>query len=397
MGISSVAILVGVMCFSAGAEEGPMATRWPEVDQLPELDDLPDPFLMANGSRVASDRDWRRRRREIIAMLAHYEYGHMPPPPDNLRVKAVGSQPFADGKAELRRVVLEMGPGHHARMNAAIYLPAKATGRVPVVLAVEPVWQEHLWPVARLMLERGYAFAGYERHDLDRDDADRSDGVHPLYPDYDWASLSVWAWGAMRLVDYVTTLESVDARRLALTGHSRAGKTALLAAALDERIALAAPHCSGAGGAGSYLILGKKSESLDLITRAARFHYWFHPRLRKFAGRERRLPFDQHFLRALVAPRCVVSMEGLGDLWANPLGTQQMWRATQPVFDFLGVPDRNAVYFRPGGHDTTMGDWSALLDYCDHFLLGKPLRVEQAPLPSPEAETPFRWQTPKRR
>lgn len=220
--------------------------------------------------------------------------------------------------------------------------------------------------------------------------------MHAAYPDYDWATLAAWAWGAMRLVDYLETLEEVDTERIALTGHSRAGKTALLAGGLDERIALVAPHCSGTGGAGSHRIYGPKSETLELITRPDRFGYWFHSRLRAFAGKEERLPFDQHFLRALVAPRCVVSLGATEDLWANPLGTQQMWEAAQPVFDFLGAPGNNVLYFRPGGHDMTEDDWHVLLDYCDHFFRGRPLpdRAKSA-LPYPKAKPAFRWKAPK--
>lgn len=374
-----------------------MAKRWPPVEELPELDDLPDPFIMRDGTRVRSREDWRRRRQEIAAMLAHYEYGHVPPAPGNIRAKDTSTQAFMQGKGVLRRAVLEMGPDHKVRMNVGIYLPANVKGPVPVLMAVQPVWHQHLKPVAEIVVSRGYGWAGYERHDLDPDDADRSNGVHPLYPDYDWATIAVWAWGAMRLVDHLVTMPEVDGKRLALTGHSRAGKTALLAGALDERIALVAPHGSGAGGAGSYRIVGKRAESLRGITHPKRFHYWFHPRLSTFAGKETRLPFDQHFLRALVAPRCVVSLDGYADYWANPLGTQQMWRATQPVYDFLGAPDKNVVYFRPGGHDTTIDDWKVLLDYCDHFLRSKPLRVKQAPLPFPDAEMPYRWHAPKPR
>ncbi|MBN1342265.1 MAG: hypothetical protein JXQ73_06275 [Phycisphaerae bacterium] len=386
---------VGILCLiMASSAENTKDRHMPTVDQLPELDDLPDPFRMNDGSRVASREDWTRRRREIAEMLAYYEYGHVPPPPGNLQAKPVSSQPLWDAKATLRRVVLEMGPDHRARMNVGLFVPSKPRGKMPVLMAVEPVWQEHLWPVARLALDRGYLFAGYDRHDLDKDDADRSDGVHPLYPECDWASLAVWAWGAMRLVDYLTTQDEVDPSKLALTGHSRAGKTALLAGALDERIALAAPHCSGAGGAGSYRVYGSGAETLAIITGKKAFHYWFQPRLRDFVGNVDRLPFDQHFLKALVAPRCIVSLEALADHWANPLGTQQMWRAVQPVFDFLGAADKNVIYFRPGGHDMTIEDWRVLLDYCDHFLLGKPLRVRQSPLPSPNAEEPFRWTPP---
>ncbi|MCC6490355.1 MAG: acetylxylan esterase [Candidatus Hydrogenedentes bacterium] len=352
----------------ASVAQGPDPAKVP-TGPSPEL---PNPLVCADGSRVETRAAWQERRGEIAELLLSVEYGHMPPAPGNLRVEDSSSTLVLDGAAELRRATVSMGPENKASMRVACYLPSGGKGPYPVVLALEPVWEEHLLPVAKKCLDAGNIFAGYERHDLDRDDADRSDGVHPLYPEYDWASLAVWAWGAMRMVDYLATQPEVDAARIVLTGHSRAGKAALLAGALDERIAVTVPHASGAGGAGSYLIVERGVETLALITEPARFHYWFHPRLAEFAGKEKELPFDQHYLRALVAPRALLSIDGLEDQWANPKGTDAMYRTAQPVFDLLGAEEMNAAYFRPGGHDTTMEDWDVLLEFANHVLNGAP-------------------------
>lgn len=380
-----------------GAELPGDTSRPSAPDALPSVQDLPDPFLMNNGSRVRTPAEWEARRKEIIELMLTYEYGHMPPPPENLRIEDPSSETVFDGKAELRKIVLSMGPEQRVRMHAALFVPRNKVGPFPVVLAVEPVWEEHLWPVAKRIVDAGYIFAGYQRHDLDKDDADRTDGVHPLYPEYEWASLAVWAWGAMRMVDYLNTVDGVDTARIALTGHSRAGKVALLAGALDERIALTVPHASGSGGAGSFRIVEEGVETLALITEPERFHYWFSPRLAEFAGKEDRLPFDQHFLRALVAPRAVLSVDGLEDRWANPFGTQEIYRASQPVFDFLGAGDKNALFFRPGGHDTTMADWDTLLDFADHVFFGRPTVRQYSELPFPKAEPSFAWAQPNMR
>jgi hypothetical protein len=140
--------------------------------------------------------------------------------------------------------------------------------------------------------------------------------------------------------------------------------------------------------------MNKGSESLFMITFPARFHYWFQPRLAAFAEKENRLPFDQHFLKALVAPRGLLSVEGLADLWANPLGTQCTYQAAQPVFDFLGATDKNAVYYREGGHDTTMEDWEALLEFADRLFFGKPATKKFNVLPFPEFKAPGSWKVP---
>ena len=349
---------------------------------------LPDPLLRVDGARVETPEAWPQRRDEIAELLLSIEYGHMPPAPGNLRVEETSSTQVFDGAAELRRARVSMGPENKASMRVALYVPTTGSGPFPVVLALEPVWEEHLLPVAKKITDAGYIFAGYERHDLDRDDADRSDGVHPLYSEYDWASLAVWAWGAMRTADYLATQPEVDMRHIVLTGHSRAGKAALLAGALDERIAVTVPHGSGAGGAGSFRMVEKGVETLALITEPARFHYWFHPRLAKFAGKEDLLPFDQHFLRALLAPRALLSIDGLEDQWANPKGTDAMYRAAQPVFALLGAEAMNAAFFRPGGHDTTMEDWDVLLEFAEHVFKGTPLTRDVQGLKPTGADEP---------
>ncbi len=334
---------------------------------------LPNPLVMSDGTPVTTAEQWQQRRKEITDMILTIEYGHLPPPPEKIPAKEESIERIDEVGADLHRITLHLGPNHEVPLHVGLYVPAGGTGPYPVVLAVEPVWEEHLRPVAKTVVEAGYIFAGYQRHDLDRDDADRSDGLHPLYPQYDWASLAVWAWGVMRVVDYLEHVDTVDINRIALTGHSRAGKVALLAGALDPRIALTVPHGSGAGGAGSFLIVEDGVETLELITEPERFHYWFCPRLASFAGRETELPFDQHFLRALVAPRAVASIDGLEDEWANPKGTRAMRAAAQPVFDLLHAPENNLAYFRPGGHDTTPEDWTVLIALANHFFNQSPI------------------------
>jgi len=390
-------LLFVFMCLTFAVDISVSAENiFPPVDDLAEIAYLPDPFLFQDGTRVATPEEWRKRREQIIALVEYYEYGHMPPPPGNITAEDVSSETVFDSKATLRRVVLTMGPEQKFKMSVALYVPIDGATPLPVLSAIEPVWKDDLRSVAEKVVCQGYIFAGYDKHELDEDSEDRSDGVHPLYPDHDWATLAAWAWGAMRMVDYLYTLDVVDKTKIALTGHSRAGKTALLAAALDERIALVAPHCSGAGGAGCFRIEGRGSETLSMITQPSRFHYWFHPRFREFARKETRLPFDQHFMKALIAPRVLVCMEGLDDLWANPLGSQQSTRAAQPVFDFLAASGNNALYCRPGGHDMSDEDWDALLAYCDHYFLGKPLSLEWNAFPFPDEPLDIPWTAPSK-
>ena len=218
--------------------------------------------------------------------------------------------------------------------------------------------------------------------------------MFPFYPDCDGGSLALWAWAAMRVADHLCTRDDIDASQMTVTGHSRCGKAALLAGALDERFALVAPHASGAGGAGSFRIQPAGVETLYSITKPERYACWFHPRLRGFAGKEYRLPFDQHFLQALVAPRALLSMEALGDQWSNPLGTQQTFRAALPVFRFLGVGNKAALWFREGGHEVVPEDWTALLDYADIIFKEKPRTSGFNRLPFPDKPKAFLWKAP---
>ena len=377
--------------FWAGCAEPASRVELPGVEQLPAIEELPDVFVMNDGRRVESRADWAKRREEIKEMILYYQYGHMPPPPPKITVRELSSETIYHGTAEKKHILLTTGPDGQVKINAGMIIP-QGEGAFPVILKNDR--RIFNVPLAEEIVRRGYIVVDYARTDLDPDENKVVGPAQAAYPDYDWATLAVWAWGGMRVIDYLVTLDCVDSDRIVFTGQSRGGKTALLAGALDERIALAAPNGSGCGGAGCYRILGEKAETLDDITQESRFSYWFQPRLREFAGREERLPFDQHFLKALVAPRALLSLDALGDLWANPLGTQQTYRAAQPVFDFLGASGHNGIHFRPGGHAQNEEDWRALVDFADMVFFHKKVERHFYQLPFPEVPPAFSWSAP---
>lgn len=372
----------------------PIVLDMPDVNELPDIKKLPDPFLMNNGKRVRSRSDWKKRRRQIKEMMLYYQYGHMPPAPKNVTAKVLSSETVFEGAAAKKHVLLSMGPGRKVKVNVGIIIP-KGRGPFPVILKNDS--GNFNVPIAEEVIKRGYIVADYNRTDLAPDKKAAVGPAQQAYPDYDWATLAVWAWGGMRVIDYLVTLDVVDRKRIAFTGHSRGGKTALLAGAFDERIVLVAPNGSGCGGAGCYRFEGENSESLEQITSPRRFYYWFHPRFRDFAGKENKLPFDQHFLKALVAPRALISVDALGDLWANPYGTQQSHRGAQPVFKFLGAGDKLGIYYRTGGHAQNKDDWRTLVDFADKIFFGKEpasgKRFDK--LPFTDAPKPFSWSIPK--
>lgn len=231
---------------------------------------------MNDGTRLETKADWATRREEIKAMILYYQYSHMPPAPKNIVAKELSSAVTYNGSATKKHILLSMGPERQVKINVGIIIP-KGKGPFPVILKNDRCILNV--PIAEEIVNRGYIVADYVRTNLDPDNKDTVGPAQSAYPDYDWATLAVWAWGGMRVIDYLVTLDIVDKERIAFTGHSRGGKTALLAGALDERIALVVPNGSGCGGAGCYRIQAEKSETLDDITKPSRFAYWFHPRL----------------------------------------------------------------------------------------------------------------------
>jgi hypothetical protein len=186
-------------------------------------------------------------------------------------------------------------------------------------------------------------------------------------------------------VDYLESDPDVDPRHIAALGHSRNGKTALLAAAFDDRIALVVVHQAGCGG--SAPSRGKTGEQLRDINRV--FPHWFNAEFKQFNDCPERLPFDQNCLVALCAPRAVLFSNGQADQWANPAGQFDVLQAAAPVYRLLGVDglavqpmpapgqlagDRLGYYIRAGGHSMTPADWKMFMDFADRQW-GKPARA----------------------
>lgn len=341
-------------------------------DELPAVKEFPDPFAMKNGERVETQADWDKRREEIKALLLFYQYGYLPPPPGNVQAAEISSTLLPGSQALEKRLRLTCGPHDAVTFYLNLIIPKDKPGPFPVLLTGDRCWRPA--PIPEEIVGRGYLLAEFDRTEIARDETEGKNGVYGLYPDYDWAALAAWAWAYQCAVDYLTTRSDVDAVRIAITGHSRGGKAALLAGALDERIALTAPNNSGCGGAGSYRFAGAGSEQLGDIVRA--FPYWFHPRLQEFVGQEERLPFDQHFLLALVAPRALLITNALGDLWANPAGTQQTYLAAKPAYEFLGAGSRIGNHYREGKHEHNADDWRTLLDFADVQFFGRQVETK---------------------
>jgi hypothetical protein len=361
--------------------------------------ELPDPFVFTSGRRVETAEDWRARREELLKLILHHEYGNLPPAPKHTTTAQLLSNTLRTFNAPHHqyKLTFDNGDGRPSVSMVVDLLFPQGDGPFPVILRGDWGWRKTPDDVTKEMLARGYIVADFNRlelaQDLGRKPPQRTFGLYAMYPDGDFGALAAWAWGYHRAIDLLVTLPQVDKQKIAITGHSRGGKCVLLAGATDERVALTAPNNSGCGGAGCYRVQGPKSEDLANILTV--FPFWFTPRLNQFVGRENELPFDQHSVKALIAPRALLTTEALADYNANPSGTLQSHRAAREVYQFLGHPERIAIFYREGGHEHGTADFIVLLDFADQVFFNKPSKRDWNVNPFPDHPTAFSWTAPK--
>ena len=331
---------------------------------------LPDLLRADSGTRVDRPDQWPARRAEVAAHLLPLAYGPLPPTPSRTDCKLLHAATVRQfGGAQL--LSCRVRPLGMASFALRVWVPA-GTGPCPVLLHGDGCWHYASDEVIAAVLARGLVFAQFNRVEIAPDPPAPGAGQLPH------SALASWAWAYHRAIDALLQLGQVaqspalgriDPQRIAVVGHSRGGKAALLAGATDERIALTSANNSGAGGAGCWRLGDAGAESLADLTRA--FPHWLAPGMANYADRVATLPFDQHFLKALIAPRALLTTEALADVWANPAGSQVTHLAALAVYALLGVPERIALGTRPGGHDHSLADWHTLLDFCDSVFSGQ--------------------------
>ena len=358
------------------------ATGFPAPSALPVVHELPDPFAFSAGGRVTTRADWLRRRHELSRAIQYYEYGPLPTAPTTVQA----TRPDRAAAAPWALKVTVTGETRSGTFPIRVSLP-EGTGPFPAFISAGNLKREH-----ERFTKRGYAVVEVPLREVAPDSPDRTGTFYTLYPDSPAGVLMAWAWGFQRVVDALASLPEIRVDRLAVTGHSRYGKAALVAAALDERIALTVPASSGLGGTGNYRFFYEdagRNERIENIV--GRFSYWFSPRLAEFVGQPERLPFDQHSLMALVAPRGLLITMGEEDAWANPQGTQSSFRAARRVYDFLDAARSIGIAYRPGGHSMVSDDFDAMLDFADRlYASGASERVfDRSPYPEEPAALPW--------
>ncbi|MBK5295343.1 MAG: alpha/beta fold hydrolase [Acidobacteriia bacterium] len=332
----------------------------PDFDALPSIPGLPDPLL-----GITTPAQWAARKPHLRDQIQHWMFGKFPPNPSNLRATVTASR--REGRVTVREVLLAFGPNHRGTLRIELIIP-DGKGPFPVFLTNHG----HNRPWIYTAVRRGYIACVYHATDPRYGNGDDSDAWVEVYPEYDFSVLARWAWAASRAVDYLVTLPEVDKSKIGLTGHSRNGKQALLAAAFDERIAAVIPSSGNSGECDPWRYTTEPfaNESIELLAGAQ--SHWFHPRLRFFSGREDKLPVDQNTLLALVAPRGLMLYSGYAESAGNPVGFEQAYRDALRVYRFLGREQNVWLRLRDGEHATTAGDIESFIDFFDSVFDRRP-------------------------
>ena len=322
---------------------------------------------------------------ETLAWFLENEYGVRPKAAMSPKVsfEAIGPDVvMMDGRAVRKRVnIVCRGPHGTLTFPVTAFVPTAGKGPRPAFLLIcnrdpeanidpERVNKSELWPAERIV-ERGFAAVTFFNGDVAPDcDIGNTEGVFACYEDPKavrkakhrprnaWGTLSAWAWGASRVMDWICTEPSIDESRVAVIGHSRGGKTALLTGVLDQRFAMACVNDSGCSGTKLNRMDLPKSEKIADITRS--FPYWFCANYRMWVNRDFETPFDQHQFMALMAPRLLAVGSAEDDAWAGPAAEAESCRLARPAWD---DPSKVNYHVRPGGHDLNLVDWEAYMDF----------------------------------
>jgi hypothetical protein len=371
-----------VFCTALAAAADVPATM-PGPKDLPARTEMPDPLVMNDGTKVTTPGQWRARREEMKAILEEYEYGHMPPPAGNVKGRETVAAKTLQNGVTYRQVRLSFGPEEKLGFDVGVFTPApSATAKPPFPAFISLTFSagENNLRQHTAALERGYAVVVVPYQQLGADNAAtfRQSAFFPSYPGYNWNDIAAWAWGMSRAVDYLQVDAAIDKTKLAAVGVSRCAQAVLLAGAFDERIALTAPVAGGMAFRFSGKDRGGKQGVDEIVAQNT---FWFGPRFAEFKGQTDKLPFDQHWLPALTAPRAFLLCCSLADQYGNANAAAQSYLGAKPVYEFLEKPDGLGINFRPGQHGMNAEDWAALLDFADVQLKGKPAtrRFDQVP------------------
>jgi len=364
--------------------------------------ELHDPFALPGGGRLSDPIGWPEQAKTWLNLILEKEYGGFAPAPEKVEVEPlcqVGLRLWPESP-RLYSYRLHCQCGSKAFSFAVQVLFPRGEGPFPAVINGDGCWRYISDDVARSVLARGFALVTFNRTEMAPDQGSvevtgpqhRNGGLYEVYPGHTFGALSAWAWGHSRCVDLACQLPFIADSRLAVNGHSRGGKAALLAGATDQRIAATNDNSSCAGGSAAFRYVGDGGETLNIVNA---YPAWFGEGLRPFVKREQDLPFDQHCLLAAIAPRSLLLTYALDDRWSNPEGMVQCAKAVKEVYQFLGQPERFAFHLRKGKHQHDPEDWNAFLDFLDWQWNDKIPERTFNQHPYTHLAPPFSWKAPR--
>lgn len=359
---------------------------------------LPEILKTSRDEQIKDKFSWENiRRHEILALFKNEVYGQMPHTYDSLSFIFKNMNADAmKGRATLKEVEITVWKvGKSVKIALHYFLPNRRNGPVPIFVLInnrdkkkaDPGRAEvsEFWP-AEMLIDSGYAIAAFHVSDLAIDNEETyMNGVLQLYPDQmkvpnGMKAIGAWAWGACRVLDYMEQDADIDARKVFITGHSRGGKAALWAGAVDNRFAMVFSNCSGNSGAA--LARRKFGETIKVIN--TNFPHWFADNYKKYNDNEDALPIDQHMLISLIAPRPVYVTSATKDLWADPKGSYLSLLHSKKVYDLYGrqsalvpePPPPNSpiiqsyigYHNREGEHDLTAYDWIHFIRFANYHF-----------------------------
>ena len=388
---------------------------------------LPDVLVTSKGENVTSSKDWEKvRRPEVLQLFSKQVYGFLPQVDISASYKVLSKTTGVFGGLAMRKQIeMTLSNGKETRkLLLLLYIPQQKQKAYPAFFVYNfagnhtiyndpdiipsDCWSGNLdiigvkhnksseairgcrqgrWPL-EMILSRGYAIATMCYNDVFPDHINGfEDSVLPLMGindrdkrDDDAAgAIAAWAWGMGRVMDYFEQDRQIDKEKVMIMGHSRLGKAALWAGAIDQRFKIVYSNNSGCSGAA--LSRRKFGETVDIITTA--FPHWFCKNYRIYKNQEEKLPVDQHELLSLIAPRPVYVASAAEDLWADPKGEYLSAYHAGEVYQLYGydkLPDstppslnyplfyRTGYHIRDGKHEVTAFDWYVYINYADKWL-----------------------------
>ena len=369
-----------------------------KITKYDVLGKLPNPFLMSDGSFANTPEKWQIQRQELLKTAVELQYGQILPKPEVFKVEAL----YADSWAPNQSYKITAGTKEkQVSFLMRVFMPKKQ-GKHPAIISGDLCFQyafneEYL----KTFTDNNLYFVMFDRTELAHDIRTEGRGhgaLYEVYPDYEFGAVMAWAWGYSRCVDALEIIGNADTDFIAFTGHSRGGKTAILAGALDERAKIVNPNEACAGGCGCYRIHmsaitedgdEKCSETLNDIH--GKFGFWFNEKLVDYRDCEQDLPFDSHYLKALIAPRTLFVSEAASDIWANPVGSWQTTMAAGEVYKMLGAEENLLWYYRKGYHYHKIEDVKMLVNIINNKRCGEELSDKFFKTPFKKPDLIFDW------